>query len=316
MKNLITLAFLIAALQFSCSRQTLYDNDINASDVTIVLSDNNLSEVPGDINRFTKAESISILLDGQNGWKIYPPMSARLNSDVPKKVLTGSVCDLTELKVLSISGLGYTQLPECFSNLRNLEILDLSMNSLDINSEMQTLRKLPSLQELSISGNYFDKEIMEAWRKENPDLNIIYDRSSASSTSEVQTTQIIHQFLYDYYNVMSNRNWDAYREYFWQNATLTTIWQTPGDSVAKVQVSTIDEFIQKTPEGPDSEPIFEEKPTYITTEIQGNLAIAWVNYEARFGSESNLSEWTGTDLFTLMQHDGKWRIVSLAFSAE
>ncbi|MCA6079095.1 nuclear transport factor 2 family protein [Fulvivirga sedimenti] len=312
----VSLLLAVLGLLSACNRQSLYNNQLNATMVEIILSDFGLTDVPEDINRFTRVESLTVRPDGQKGWIIYPPMSARLNSDVPKKVLTGSICDLTQLKVLSISGLEYTQLPECFSNLRNLETLNLTMNRLDINSEMEKLRKLPSLRELSITGNYFDKEIMEAWRKENPDLDIIYDRSSASSKSEVQTTQTIHQFLYDYYNVMSSRDWEVYREFFWKDATLTTIWQSPKDSLPEVLVNTIDAFIRQTPQGPDSEPIFEEKPTYITTEIQGNLATAWVNYEARFGSEENLNEWTGTDLFTLMKHQGEWRIVSLAFSSE
>ncbi len=126
----------------------------------------------------------------------------------------------------------------------------------------------------------------------------------------------LNGILKDYYQTMSDRDWEAYRDFFWEKATLTTTWQEASDSVEKVLVSTIDEFISKTPEGPDSQPIFEEKMIESNVDIQSDLASAWVKYEAKFGTQENLMEWQGLDLFSFMKHKGEWKIVSLVFSAE
>ncbi|MEJ2004119.1 MAG: nuclear transport factor 2 family protein [Cyclobacteriaceae bacterium] len=126
----------------------------------------------------------------------------------------------------------------------------------------------------------------------------------------------LERVLRNYYQTMSDRNWEAYREFFWPDATLTTAWQARGDVKPRVHVTTIDDFIAGTAEGPDSQPIFEEKPISIEIDVRGSLAVAWVSYEARFGSEEHLMEWNGIDVFTLMQHEDEWRIVSLAYSSE
>jgi hypothetical protein len=35
---------------------------------------------------------------------------------------------------------------------------------------------------------------------------------------------------------------------------------------------------------------------------------------ARFGDSTDVATWRGIDAFTLMKHDGRWRIVSLAYT--
>lgn len=131
-----------------------------------------------------------------------------------------------------------------------------------------------------------------------------------------QEPSALDSLLEAYYQTLSDRDWEAYRAFFWENATLTTVWQQPGDTVESVMVSTIDEFIAKTPEGPDSQPIFEETRLHTTITTRDDLASAWVKYKAKFGTEENLMEWRGTDLFSLMQHNGEWRIVALVFSQD
>ena len=126
----------------------------------------------------------------------------------------------------------------------------------------------------------------------------------------------IRDFLNQYYQTMSSRQWSAYRGFFWDKATLTTIWATDSTSAPTVQISTIDEFISKTGEGPDSQPIFEESMTSVDIQIKKNLAQAWATYDAKFGNKEELMEWSGMDLFSLMKHEGEWKIVSLAFSSD
>ena len=124
----------------------------------------------------------------------------------------------------------------------------------------------------------------------------------------------VHNFLKQYYQVMSDRQWDLFKSFFWDNATLTTAWQPPGDTLPKVIVVTIDQFIAQTKLGPDSKPVFEEKMTgNPDISITKNIATVWAKYHAKFGTDETLTEWDGTDVFTLMRHQGQWKIVSLVY---
>ncbi|MDX1684289.1 MAG: nuclear transport factor 2 family protein [Saprospiraceae bacterium] len=136
---------------------------------------------------------------------------------------------------------------------------------------------------------------------------------NAQSTESLEGVAEVDSFLHHYYSVLSERDWQAFEQCFWKDATLTTVWQTSKDSVPKVFTNSITEFLAQTSQGPDSQPIFEESPTTIEVEVRGNLARAWVNYKAKFGSEADLLEWKGVDLFSLLRHDGEWRIVSVVY---
>ena len=119
-----------------------------------------------------------------------------------------------------------------------------------------------------------------------------------------------------YYTDLSARKWNAFSSHFWPDATITTIWQPPGEPRERVATTSVPEFVANAPAGPDSKPIFEERMTGCEVRISGDLAQAWARYHARFGEPRNVAEWTGTDAFTLMKHDGSWRIVSLAFASD
>jgi len=129
---------------------------------------------------------------------------------------------------------------------------------------------------------------------------------------EVETA--VRQELERYYDDFTARDWPRFREHFWPGASITTVWQPPGSSGARVDAQTIDSFVAKAPLGPDSKPIFEERMTDAQIRIHRNLAQAWARYTARFGDTANVSHWQGIDAFTLMSHDGRWRIVSIAFT--
>lgn len=128
-------------------------------------------------------------------------------------------------------------------------------------------------------------------------------------------TTLVLAELRAYYRDMSARDWEAYREHFWPRGTITTVWAAPGEDDASVQVSTIDEFVARAPEGPGSRSIFEETMLSSRITTAGDLAQAWVRYHARFGDPGDVMEWDGTDVFTLLRHDGRWRIVSLVFAS-
>lgn len=117
-----------------------------------------------------------------------------------------------------------------------------------------------------------------------------------------------------YYRDMSARDWPAYAAHFWPRATLTTVWQPPGESAPRVVVTSIDTFLAMTGQGPDSKPVFEERLLGQDVRVTGNLAHVWARYEARFGDSASVRTWRGVDAFTWVKHDETWRIVALAYT--
>jgi hypothetical protein len=128
--------------------------------------------------------------------------------------------------------------------------------------------------------------------------------------------QEIRAELESYYADFSARDWDAFESHFWPGATLATIWQPPGQPAPMVEIVTIPEFLARTDEGPDSMPIFEERMTGAFIIVDGPLAQAWVDYDAKFGEEGDLFEWSGIDAITLLRHAGEWRIVSISYASD
>lgn len=136
--------------------------------------------------------------------------------------------------------------------------------------------------------------------------------AQAPAAAEEET---VRTELRTYYADFSARDWKKFASHFWPGATLTTIWRPPGEPAARVVAVTVPEFLAKTAEGPDSKPIFEEVMTGVEVKLHGNLAQAWANYDAKFGQSGNVAQWSGIDAFTLMKHDGRWKITSLAYTS-
>jgi hypothetical protein len=145
-----------------------------------------------------------------------------------------------------------------------------------------------------------------------------YTKGNAQKISEKdsQSTEEIEIILGNYYTTMSARDWPAYKDFFSNDATLTTIWQQETDTIPKIFTNSINDFIAQTKNGPDSQPIFEEKMLSADITVKNNLAQAWVRYEAKFGSSDNLVEWKGLDLFSLIRYNDEWKIVSIVFESE
>jgi len=126
----------------------------------------------------------------------------------------------------------------------------------------------------------------------------------------------IEEILENYYSTMSARDWPAYKKFFSSDAALTTVWLKEPDTIPKIISTSIDDFIAQTKDGPDSQPIFEEKMLSSEITQKKNLANAWVRYEAKFGTADNLMEWKGHDLFSFIKYDHEWKIVSIVFESE
>lgn len=136
--------------------------------------------------------------------------------------------------------------------------------------------------------------------------------SESSATDSLQ--QQVRAELERYYTDFSARDWTRFADHFWPGATLTTVWQPPGTAAPIVDAQTVPAFVAKAPQGPGSKPIFEERMTGAEVRVHRNLAQAWARYKARFGDSTNVMEWQGIDAITLMEHQGRWRIVALAFT--
>jgi hypothetical protein len=119
--------------------------------------------------------------------------------------------------------------------------------------------------------------------------------------------------LESYYTAFSDRDWVRFAAHFWDGATITTIWAPVGEDAERVVVTTIPDFVAQAPDGPGSAEIFEERLREADIRIENGLAQAWVTYDARFGDPGEVVEWTGVDVFSLLHHDGGWRIVSITF---
>lgn len=137
----------------------------------------------------------------------------------------------------------------------------------------------------------------------------------ATTAPDTDTTLVLAE-LRSYYRDLSERNWVSFAEHFWKGATITTIWRAPGTEAPGVWYTTVPEFVAAAPEGPDAKEIFEETMLDARIRVAGGLAQAWVRYHARFGDPGAVQEWEGIDAITLMRHDGRWRIASLAFGTD
>lgn len=123
-------------------------------------------------------------------------------------------------------------------------------------------------------------------------------------------------FIASYYEALSERDWGRFADHFWPGATITTVWQPEGEPAPRVLTQTVPEFVEQAPSGPGSREIFEERMTAADVWVTGGLAAVFARYEARFGDPGDVMEWEGTDSFSLLKHEGAWRIVALAFSPE
>jgi hypothetical protein len=123
-------------------------------------------------------------------------------------------------------------------------------------------------------------------------------------------------FVESYYAALSARDWEAFQEHFWPGATISTVWRPPGEDSSRVVVGTVPGFVERAPEGPGSREIFQERMIGAEVLLSGGLAQVWALYRARFGDPGDVTEWVGIDAFTLMKHQGTWKILSIAFAPE
>jgi hypothetical protein len=138
---------------------------------------------------------------------------------------------------------------------------------------------------------------------------LIPDLAASPDSVRDQVLAVVEQ----YYADLSAREWSFVRDHFWPGATLSTVWQPPGEPDARVVSTTIEAFIEQAPQGPGSRSIFSESMTSAHVRANNDIAQVWAAYDARFGDPGDVQEWTGIDAFTLLRFEGRWRISSIAY---
>lgn len=116
-----------------------------------------------------------------------------------------------------------------------------------------------------------------------------------------------------WYRDLSARDWDALLAHFHPGAVLATRWTPPGAPGPELMAVSPAEFVAQAHLGPGSQPVFEEWPVGLELRRAGDLGQAWVRYRVRFGAPGALAEWEGADAMTWLLHDGRWRMVALAW---
>jgi Putative lumazine-binding len=128
--------------------------------------------------------------------------------------------------------------------------------------------------------------------------------------------EAVRSAVQGYYRDLSARDWPAFRAHFWPGATLTTVWRPPGESGRRVVITSIEDFLAHTREGPDSKPVFEERLLSQDVRVTAGLAQVWARYETRFGDPASVVTWRGVDAFTWLKYRDRWGIVSVTYVDE
>lgn len=142
--------------------------------------------------------------------------------------------------------------------------------------------------------------------------------TEASGREDPHTRDVLKE-ISQYYADMVCRDGEmvaAFEGHFWHGATITTVWQPSGRPKPEVVVTPVHDFVAQAPQGPCSQPIFEEKFDEAEVKMHDGLAQVWAHYKARFGKPGDVQQWEGTDAFTLLKHVDQWKIASLVFRAD
>lgn len=144
------------------------------------------------------------------------------------------------------------------------------------------------------------------------------DARSPAATEKMASddTRPVETFLTGYYDALSDRDWVRFANSFHDGAHIAFVMPDSTGATGRVTFQSIPRFVQLAPLGPGSREIFEERMTDHTIHVSGDLAVAWVEYEARFGDPGDVMEWTGIDAVTMIRIRNAWKITSLAYVPE
>ncbi|MBI1854053.1 MAG: sulfurtransferase [Planctomycetes bacterium] len=71
--------------------------------------------------------------------------------------------------------------------------------------------------------------------------------AASTRDANADAAPIVRAELERYYGRLSDRDWPNFSDHFWPGATITTIWQPPGESKARVVAASVGEFVAQAP---------------------------------------------------------------------
>ena len=164
------LIFVLVLFTVGCldkSRQSLFSDLTEKTDIEIHLVDYGLKSVPKEIGKLKNVKSLYISQDSTTELTL-PPVNAQGEDQFmpPFRQLPSQITTLTKLESLALVGLDLKTLPDGFTRLKNLDTLILYTNKLTISNELDKLKGLKKLRYLGLQGNSVTandlKELMES----------------------------------------------------------------------------------------------------------------------------------------------------------
>jgi hypothetical protein len=136
-----------------------------------------------------------------------------------------------------------------------------------------------------------------------------------SASADAPADAPLVALLEGYYADFGARNWTAFAGHFWPGATIATIRKPVGAPRETVVVTLVDEYVTSASSaGANATPI-TIKLTARDVRRDGILAQVFARFDANVQAQGELHTWHGVDAFTLMKHDGEWRIASLVIGS-
>jgi len=116
-----------------------------------------------------------------------------------------------------------------------------------------------------------------------------------------------------YYDGFAAGDWSRVAENFWPNATIVTIRSPDMGAPPTVVSMRIEDYVAR-----HADSGVRPSPLKLTldlprTETNGSVSSVFVRYRAVDPSGADEQSWRGVDLFSLVRHEGEWRIASLVF---
>jgi hypothetical protein len=129
--------------------------------------------------------------------------------------------------------------------------------------------------------------------------------------SELEVYDVLERFYRDF----AHGDWSSMGERFWPGASVIAIRRREQDGEKQVVTESIEACIERL-----RAQVSRTKPLEITfdeyrIEPTGAIAQASIKYSAIDTSGDAPQSWSGTDAFTLVRHEGEWRIASLVFGS-
>lgn len=129
--------------------------------------------------------------------------------------------------------------------------------------------------------------------------------------TELEVYDVLERFYRDF----AHGDWNAMGARFWPGASVIAIRRREQDTEKHVVSEPIEACLERM-----RAQVARTKPLEIAfveyrIEPAGGIAQASIHYSAIDASGDAPQTWSGTDAFTLVRHEGEWRIASLVFGS-